>query len=119
MGKFIITEEEKNRIRGLYEQQTTINKEGYNCVKGATHTVCSKKDNYGYMIRVFDNKSFDSNPNELPNHALFQAGGETWEETMSAFESNKRTKGSGLNLPTPVEPQTSQEYDRQKPLRNF
>lgn len=25
MGKFIITEEEKNRIRGLYEQQTSTN----------------------------------------------------------------------------------------------
>lgn len=104
--------------RIIQEQQTT-NKGGFACTKGNTHTVCSKKDNYGFVIRVFDNKSFDSNPNELPNVALFQAGGKTWQETIAAFENNKKTKGSGLDIATPTEPSSGQPYDRQQPLRNF
>jgi hypothetical protein len=104
--------------RMLSEQQTT-NKGGFACSKGNTHTVCSKKDNYGFTVRVFDNKSFDSNPNELPNVALFQAGGKTWQETIGAFENNKKTKAPGLNIITPTEPSSEQPYDRQQPLRNF
>lgn len=42
MGKFIITEEEKKQIRGLYEQQTTVNT---NSVKITTQTEFSATDN--------------------------------------------------------------------------
>ena len=106
-------------VKRVIMEQQTINKGGYSCMKSDTHTVCSKKDNYGYVIRVFDNKTFDSSPNELPNQALFQAGGRTWQETTTAFEQNKKTKLPSANIPTPSEPNVAPEYDRQKPLRNF
>jgi hypothetical protein len=126
---FSINEKEKRQILEMHtsngykssinEQSQTINKGGYGCTKNATHTVCSIKDNYGYVVRVFDNKTFDSSPNELPNQALFQAGGSTWQETTAAFENNKKMKLPNVNIPTPSEPKIEPSYDRQKPLRNF
>jgi hypothetical protein len=121
MKKIIrLTESDLTRlVKRIIKEQQTTNKGGFACSKGNTHTVCSKKDNYGFVIRVFDNKSFDSNPNELPNVALFQAGGKTWQETIGVFENNKKTKAPGLNITTPTEPSSEQPYDRQQPLRNF
>ncbi len=104
--------------RMLSEQQTT-NKDGYACSKGNTHTVCSIKDKYGFTVRVFDNKSFDSNPNELPNVAFFQAGGITWQETIVEFENNKKTKAPGLNIITPTEPSSEQVTPQTQYIKSF
>ncbi len=48
MGKFIITEEEKNRIRGLYEQQTSTNnkiaEDVFNKISNALGTITSARN---------------------------------------------------------------------------
>jgi hypothetical protein len=119
-------EDANKRLEGRYlveqstpQKQQTTNKDGYACSKGNTHTVCSTKDKYGFTVRVFDNNSFDSNPNELPNVAFFQAGGMTWQETIEAFENNKKTKAPGLNIITPTEPSSEQVTPQTQYIKRF
>ena len=66
------------------------------------YVICSKVDKYGYAIRVFTSL-LNRYKGKLPNDAEFQAGGETWEETLKAFENNSQAK-LGKKLTPPNEP---------------
>ena len=86
--------EESNK-RMLNEQEEII--DGYTCKDSDGYVVCSKKDKWGYVIRVFKSPIESG---KLPNESEFQAGGKTWEETLITF--NKKIKEKGLNLQPPT-----------------
>lgn len=79
-------------------------KEGYNCEQHATHTVCSRKDKYGFVVRVFANESMGEYKDRLPEKAVFQAGGQDWPSTLSAFRDNNAKVLPNTKLPDPTEP---------------
>ena len=96
-------------IRVLNEQQQII--DGYTCEESVEkiwsdsdrgYVICSKVDKYGYAIRVFKSL-INRYKGKLPPDAEFQAGGETWEETLKAFENNSQAK-LGKKLTPPNEP---------------
>jgi hypothetical protein len=89
--------------RVLNEQEEII--DGYTCKDSDGYVVCSKKDKYGYMIRVFKSpikkiKTYNYKSDKLPNEAEFQAGGRTWEETVTMFDEKCKEKGLNLQPPT-------------------
>ena len=124
-NRFNLNEEEKNRIRGLHKNYSIIKEqnevptyqlplgsdkqEGWNCVEDSGYTICSKKDKYGYMIRVFKGESIldklgvdfrNKYASAGPDATVFQAGGKTWEETKNAFTSNAQKHKINLQAPT-------------------
>lgn len=83
---------------------STYEKGGYDCEQHATHTVCSRKDKYGFVVRVFANESMGEAEDRLPEKAVFQAGGQDWSSTLKMFRENNTKSLPNTKLPDPTEP---------------
>jgi hypothetical protein len=101
-----------NIVKKVIMEQANNFPSGANCEIGNKYTVCSYKDSYGFAIRAFDNKTFntESSTKRLPERALVQSAGKNWEETLNFFINNKK-RGNFAEIPNPTkEPTEKIEY---------
>jgi uncharacterized FlaG/YvyC family protein len=92
-------------VKRVIKEQKTYEKGGYSCEEHKTHTVCSRKDIGGYVVRVFENNSMNEFRNMLPEKAIFQVAAKGWDELSVLFHEKKNKMLPGVDLPNPKEPE--------------